>query len=180
MRQYSLLSILAFLMFSNLTIAAVDITIEYEDDTCTEDWECTAWSECVNGVQNRVCTDSNGCGATFDKPAESQSCTIACTEDWHCTVWSECVDYIQTRTCTDYKNCGTTSNKPTESKACVSGRIGGGGGGGLPSENEERLNFLSLFGSEIDYKLVILIAVPIVVIILVILIVRRIRRLRTE
>lgn len=43
---------------------------------CTENWDCTAWSECVNGVQTRTCTDLNDCGTTQNKPAESQSCQV--------------------------------------------------------------------------------------------------------
>lgn len=45
---------------------------------CTEDWTCTEWepSECPeSGIQTRVCTDSNSCGTSVDRPAESRSCT---------------------------------------------------------------------------------------------------------
>jgi len=42
---------------------------------CTESWQCTTWSACVGSVQTRTCTDSNSCGTTVNKPAESQSCT---------------------------------------------------------------------------------------------------------
>ena len=41
---------------------------------CTEDWICTAWSSCENGVQSRICTDQNSCGTIENKPAETQSC----------------------------------------------------------------------------------------------------------
>jgi PGF-pre-PGF domain-containing protein len=43
--------------------------------TCTESWSCTDWSSCANSQQTRTCTDSNNCGTTSSKPAESQSCT---------------------------------------------------------------------------------------------------------
>jgi len=43
--------------------------------SCTESWGCTSWSTCSGGSQTRTCTDSNACGTTTNKPAESQSCT---------------------------------------------------------------------------------------------------------
>ncbi len=43
---------------------------------CTPNWQCTAWLQCtVSGTQSRTCTDTNACGVTTGKPAESQSCT---------------------------------------------------------------------------------------------------------
>jgi hypothetical protein len=43
---------------------------------CTENWSCTAWTDCVGGSQTRTCTDSNSCGTVVSKPSESQSCTV--------------------------------------------------------------------------------------------------------
>lgn len=45
-----------------------------EEVTCTEDWICTDWTECVNGKQTRTCADVNRCGTTEDKPELMQSC----------------------------------------------------------------------------------------------------------
>jgi len=42
---------------------------------CNPSWSCTAWSNCANGNQTRTCTDTNNCGTTTGKPAESQACT---------------------------------------------------------------------------------------------------------
>ena len=43
---------------------------------CTPSWGCTDWSDCSSaGTQARTCTDSNSCGVTSGKPAESESCT---------------------------------------------------------------------------------------------------------
>ena len=42
---------------------------------CTPNWQCTAWSSCVNSQQTRTCTDANNCGTTSGKPATTQSCT---------------------------------------------------------------------------------------------------------
>ncbi len=43
---------------------------------CVESWSCTDWSECVNQIQKRTCTDSNECGTTANKPAISQACGL--------------------------------------------------------------------------------------------------------
>ncbi|MBN2203304.1 MAG: PGF-pre-PGF domain-containing protein [Candidatus Aenigmarchaeota archaeon] len=47
-----------------------------EAPVCIESWSCTDWSECAADVQTRTCTDSNSCGTTSDKPAESQACEM--------------------------------------------------------------------------------------------------------
>ena len=45
---------------------------------CPEIWGCTPWSVCSNGKQTRTCTeDKTLCATSGNKPAESQSCTIA-------------------------------------------------------------------------------------------------------
>jgi len=43
---------------------------------CIPNWQCTDWSECVEEIQTRTCTDSNNCGTTVNKPTESQSCEM--------------------------------------------------------------------------------------------------------
>jgi PGF-pre-PGF domain-containing protein len=43
--------------------------------TCVESWQCTPWSACT-GTHTRTCTDSNNCGTTTNKPAESEACTV--------------------------------------------------------------------------------------------------------
>jgi len=40
--------------------------------TCTPNWQCSAWSACVNGLQTRTCTELAGC--PINKPAETQTC----------------------------------------------------------------------------------------------------------
>jgi len=43
---------------------------------CTEDWNCSYWSDCYpNNTQYRNCTDKNNCGTTTDKPITVQNCT---------------------------------------------------------------------------------------------------------
>jgi hypothetical protein len=46
---------------------------------CIENWVCSDWSACTNGVQTRTCTDQNSCGTTVKKPETSQTCVIAST-----------------------------------------------------------------------------------------------------
>ena len=42
---------------------------------CTEDWECTKWSPCNNGVQVRSCDDNNECGTKKKIPTNQQKCS---------------------------------------------------------------------------------------------------------
>ncbi len=48
----------------------------YTPPSCTEEWICTEWSECVDGEQTRTCTDQSDCGTTSDKPDEMRGCVI--------------------------------------------------------------------------------------------------------
>ena len=41
---------------------------------CTPNWTCTVWSACAGSSQTRTCTDTNSCGGTAGKPAETRSC----------------------------------------------------------------------------------------------------------
>lgn len=43
--------------------------------TCTENWTCGEWGECdSDGVQSRICTDSNACGTILTRPDTIKSC----------------------------------------------------------------------------------------------------------
>lgn len=44
---------------------------------CAETWACSDWGACANSVQARSCSDSNSCGTTRSKPAETQNCAAA-------------------------------------------------------------------------------------------------------
>jgi len=46
---------------------------------CTYNWTCTEWSECIDGVQTRTCTNLGSCFDNKGKPIESQSCTVNLT-----------------------------------------------------------------------------------------------------
>ena len=44
---------------------------------CTTSWSCSEWSECVDGIQTRVCNYPPGfCTPTSDKPLETNTCSL--------------------------------------------------------------------------------------------------------
>lgn len=47
---------------------------------CTESWECSEWTGCVNNKQIRACIDKNQCGASANKPSEQKACESPSTE----------------------------------------------------------------------------------------------------
>ncbi|QQG38910.1 MAG: hypothetical protein HYS32_00385 [Candidatus Woesearchaeota archaeon] len=97
-------------------------------EICQENWICTSWSECVNGVQTRNCVDNNFCDTGKNKPAEQRSCAdsvsssspvnLTCNAVWVCSDWGNCLNGFQTRSCSDVNNCGTNEGKPLTSKSC--------------------------------------------------------------
>ena len=46
--------------------------------SCTEEWECTKWSVCEEGLQTRECTDVNECDAYDEQPPVQKKCNGAC------------------------------------------------------------------------------------------------------
>lgn len=48
--------------------------------TCEPDWQCSEWTACVNGFENRRCIDANQCGTEDGRPAETQACESAPVE----------------------------------------------------------------------------------------------------
>lgn len=53
------------------TVSAVSTTEE-----CQEQWKCSEWSACKDGLETRMCYDENSCGTDMDKPFESQPCSV--------------------------------------------------------------------------------------------------------
>ncbi|MBI2654277.1 hypothetical protein HYX02_05720 [Candidatus Woesearchaeota archaeon] len=43
---------------------------------CASDWQCTQWTGCVDGFQNRKCSDISQCAFPANKPSETQQCEI--------------------------------------------------------------------------------------------------------
>ena len=48
--------------------------------TCTPDWKCGEWQECINGNQIKICLDGNNCGTSEGEPVKSQSCIVEIKE----------------------------------------------------------------------------------------------------
>mgnify|MGYP001585527551 CR=1 FL=1 len=87
------------------TIQNPNITI---NTICIQNWSCTNYSACVNGLQVRVCSDLKTCGNLTDKPAVNKTCVVECVADWDCTDWApaECPKSgKQTQNCTDLNVC---------------------------------------------------------------------------
>ena len=49
--------------------------------TCTPNWQCGDWQECVSGNQARACTDTNNCGTQDGIPSTSQACIVPIVEN---------------------------------------------------------------------------------------------------
>jgi len=47
---------------------------------CTEKWECTPWSGCVNGYMGRACKEISSCGTQKNKPVEKRTCKVECAD----------------------------------------------------------------------------------------------------
>jgi hypothetical protein len=54
---------------------------EETGNACTENWDCTEWSSCADGMQTRICTDYNECGTQGNMPAVSQECAAEAPEE---------------------------------------------------------------------------------------------------
>ncbi|MCD4739680.1 carboxypeptidase-like regulatory domain-containing protein [archaeon] len=59
---------------------------------CVENWTCTEWAECLDGVQSRACIDDNSCNTTTGKPSESQGCIVTCKNDAECSNNNPCTN----------------------------------------------------------------------------------------
>lgn len=43
---------------------------------CAENWQCTNWSACINGQQNRTCSDRNNCADFSSQPVTTRECAM--------------------------------------------------------------------------------------------------------
>jgi hypothetical protein len=46
-----------------------------KNEKCFENWKCSDWSECKEGIKKRECIDLNYCGNSVFKPIEKQKCS---------------------------------------------------------------------------------------------------------
>jgi hypothetical protein len=63
-----------------------DTCLEYREVTCVgeceagtclaceEEWSCSEWTECRDGIQTRYCRDLNDCGTTIQRPPSERQC----------------------------------------------------------------------------------------------------------
>ena len=104
--------------------------------TCTPQWSCSDWSQCIGGSQDRECIDINQCGTEEGKPPETQSCGIESILPENCTqgqttcvgssVW-ECVEegtWQRAETCENECSAGACA----EAAEASSGETGLGEG----------------------------------------------------
>ncbi len=55
-----------------------NVTTLITSSGCITKWECEEWSNCsLEGIQTRICEDTNKCGEETGKPSELQSCTLS-------------------------------------------------------------------------------------------------------
>ena len=44
---------------------------------CNPNWVCIEWSECIDGLKTRTCTDTNSCDTLDNKPLEGELCEFS-------------------------------------------------------------------------------------------------------
>ena len=47
------------------------------------DWDCSEWSDCIDGAQTRTCKKYNNCQNTYGRPVVVQKCTLDVEIDEH-------------------------------------------------------------------------------------------------
>lgn len=47
-----------------------------DSDNCVPEWVCSAWSDCINSVKTRTCSDTENCGIDWNRPIEKMSCQM--------------------------------------------------------------------------------------------------------
>ncbi len=71
-----------FLGSNNISTPIIhNLSINYIETPCQENYTCNNWTECSNETQTRTCIDQNECGTTEFKPAETRNCTIEESEE---------------------------------------------------------------------------------------------------
>lgn len=110
--------------------------------TCIENWVCTDWGICINKTKRRVCSDSNNCGTTINKPEESQ----ACGEEENESIVLTCSEQNGT-ICNQTEICnGTIINVSDSSKCCVGDCVLNVSGGNLNETFGEPVFLFSFSG----------------------------------
>ena len=50
-------------------------TVVLAQEDCEEEWMCTDWGLCEDGIKTRECNDQNKCGTETNKPFGSLPCS---------------------------------------------------------------------------------------------------------
>ncbi|MBX4212557.1 hypothetical protein KW787_03845 [Candidatus Pacearchaeota archaeon] len=103
--SYSCLIYNSTFIVSGLTNSGVQEFLDQQPVSCTVNWTCSPWNDCISGTRVRVCIDRSNCGTNYSKPSESEACSSPiCVPDYStCTPWqpSLCPETgKQMRTCT--------------------------------------------------------------------------------
>ncbi|MFH1711544.1 MAG: hypothetical protein ABH840_04490 [Nanoarchaeota archaeon] len=91
--------------------------------SCESNWACTAWEECIDGIQRRDCSDLSRCLIPSYTPDFTRFCDNSCKENWQCE-WSKCINGYTKPTCKYLSNCNTEYSKPSivpcsKNTACI-------------------------------------------------------------
>ncbi|MFW5846714.1 MAG: hypothetical protein ACOCUU_01005 [Nanoarchaeota archaeon] len=85
---------------------------EQENETCKPNWNCTDWSECIEGEQTRTCEDLNGCEETKEETKYCDECSleeVGCSKDkkfkWECTLGDNGFYFKSPKKCFEEKTC---------------------------------------------------------------------------
>lgn len=89
-------------------------------EICIENWTCSNWSECINQIQTRECSDSNFCDNISTLPVIAQNCTIV----------NQTNNQTGNETNNETGNQTESEESPAEQTSAVVDDGGGGGGGG--------------------------------------------------
>jgi hypothetical protein len=100
---------------------------------CVENWTCGEWSECVDGMQFKNCTDANECGTSVDKPEEERECEeeLECESDDDCDDEDPCTidscsgtpklcSHTDITACTTGDQCCPPGCNSTQDQDCAS------------------------------------------------------------
>lgn len=57
-------------------------TQKYDNIVCVENWKCTDWGVCLNGLQKRLCADFNSCGTSLNVPLLQEECYTSSIQNY--------------------------------------------------------------------------------------------------
>ena len=60
---------------SSICISEINGGGSRSSSSCTPEWDCSLWSECVGGIKIRNCVDTKMCGVSYNRPAERMGCS---------------------------------------------------------------------------------------------------------